>query len=69
MSQAEKIGEAAQAAARIVSDAGGSLIGRTRLQKIAYLLELSGTGAGFPFEYRHYGPYSEKLATALAHRQ
>lgn len=53
------------AAARIVQDAGGELVGRTRLQKIAYLLELAGFGDEFPFEYRHYGPYSEELAQAM----
>ena len=50
--------------ADIIRDAGGRIVGRTRLQKIAYLLELAGAGSGFPFEYRHYGPYSEALASA-----
>jgi uncharacterized protein YwgA len=50
--------------ADIIRDAGGRIVGRTRLQKLAYLLELSGLGGGFPFEYRHYGPYSEELSTA-----
>ncbi len=52
-------------AARIVRDAGGEIVGRTRLQKVAYLLELTGLGNGFRFEYRHYGPYSEELADAI----
>ena len=52
-------------AAEIVRDAGGRIVGRTRLQKVAYLLELAGYGAGFRFEYRHYGPYSEELASAI----
>jgi uncharacterized protein len=50
--------------ADIVRDAGGKVVGRTRLQKLGYLLELSGLGDGFSFEYRHYGPYSEELAAA-----
>src|SRR5262249_25092822 len=50
--------------AAIVRDAGGRIVGRTRLQKIGYLLELTGLGEGFSFEYRHYGPYSEELASA-----
>ncbi|WP_437968911.1 hypothetical protein WMF04_06325 [Sorangium sp. So ce260] len=54
-----------QKAAEIVRDAGGEVVGRTKLQKIAYLLELAGLGEGFPFEYRHYGPYSEELADAI----
>ena len=54
-----------QQAAEIVKDAGGRIVGRTKLQKVAYLLELAGFGAGFQFEYRHYGPYSEDLADAM----
>ncbi|HLZ05206.1 MAG TPA: hypothetical protein VKR55_24035 [Bradyrhizobium sp.] len=52
-------------AAEIVRDAGGRVVGRTKLQKIAYLLELCGLGGGFQFSYRHYGPYSEELAEAI----
>lgn len=52
-------------AAAIVRDAGGRLVGRTRLQKVAYLTQLAGFGQNFPFEYRHYGPYSEELAEAM----
>ena len=50
--------------AGIVRDAGGELIGRTRLQKITYLSQLAGFSNDFEFEYRHYGPYSEELADA-----
>ena len=53
------------AAAQIVADAGGELVGRTRLQKIAFLMQLAGFGKDFSFEYRHYGPYSEDLAQAM----
>lgn len=49
---------------QIVSDSGGRVVGRTKLQKIAYLLEATGLGDGFSFEYRHYGPYSEELSSA-----
>lgn len=51
--------------ARVIRDAGGELVGRTRLQKIAYLMQLAGFGDDFAFEYRHYGPYSEELAQAM----
>lgn len=51
-------------AADIVRDAGGRVVGRTRLQKIAYLLEAAGLGEGFKFSYRYYGPYSEDLTNA-----
>lgn len=57
----------ADKAAQIVRDAGGTVVGRTRLQKIAYLLEVTGLGHGFAFEYRHYGPYSEELTSAAWH--
>lgn len=52
-------------AARIVREAGGELVGRTRLQKVVYLAQLAGFGDEFDFEYRHYGPFSEDLATAM----
>lgn len=48
----------------IICDAGGKIVGRTRLQKITYLLELAGLEDGFVFGYKHYGPYSEGLAQA-----
>lgn len=47
----------------------GEVVGKTRLQKMAYLLEISGLGCGFAFEYRHYGPYSEELADGLENAQ
>ncbi|WP_299372746.1 hypothetical protein [uncultured Tateyamaria sp.] len=48
----------------IVASAGGELIGRTRLQKTAFLLLATGLGAEqFKFRYKHYGPYSESLAS------
>jgi hypothetical protein len=54
----------AEGVLRIVQDAGGKLVGRTRLQKIGFLLEVMGYGDGFAFTYKHYGPYSEQLASA-----
>jgi uncharacterized protein len=54
----------AHQAAAIVRDAGGYIVGRTKLQKIGFFLEAAGVGAGFPFRYKHYGPYSEQLAFA-----
>ena len=53
----------------IVRDSGGRVVGRTRLQKIAFLFELTGVGDGFAFEYRHYGPYSEELTIATRNAQ
>jgi uncharacterized protein YwgA len=50
----------------IIADAGGQIVGRTKLQKIAYLLEVAGKGDGFHFDYHHYGPYSEDLTRAAS---
>ena len=50
----------------IIADAGGRLIGRTRLQKCTCSLELTGLGYGFQFSYRHFGPYSEELQIACS---
>ena len=50
--------------AGIIRDAGGKVVGRTRLQKIAYLLDVAGYGDGFKFRYRHFGPYSDGIASS-----
>lgn len=50
--------------AAIIADSGGRVVGRTRLQKIAYLLTITGMEDGLTFGYKHYGPYSEDLASA-----
>lgn len=49
----------------ILAAADGELIGRVRLQKVAYLLEQAGVRSGLRFRYHHYGPYSEDLDAAL----
>ncbi|MBL8629439.1 MAG: hypothetical protein JNM81_07415 [Rhodospirillaceae bacterium] len=51
--------------AEIVHSAGGKIVGRTRLQKIGYLLHAAGFEDSFSFEYRHYGPYSEGFSAAI----
>jgi len=48
--------------AQIIGDAGGEIVGRTKLQKTAYLLTLAGFESRFRFGYKHYGPFSEDLA-------
>jgi uncharacterized protein YwgA len=57
----------AHRAAEIIRDAGGTIVGRTRLQKVAFFLEAAGVGFGFPFRYKHFGPYSDLLAAATQH--
>jgi uncharacterized protein len=49
----------------IVASAGGELVGRIRLQKVVYLLDKLGMNSGAPFEYHHYGPYSEAVSDAV----
>lgn len=49
-------------AVELVALNGGELVGRTRLQKQAYLLDRCGADFGLEFTYHHYGPYSFDLA-------
>jgi uncharacterized protein YwgA len=65
MEELNSLESGAEKAAQIILDAGGELVGKTRLQKVAYILEITGLGFGFSFEYRHYGPFSEDLANGL----
>jgi uncharacterized protein YwgA len=51
--------------ADIVQAAGGRLVSRIRLQKIAYLMDQLGARSGFDFTYYHYGPYSRDLDSAV----
>lgn len=50
--------------AAIVRDAGGQVVGRTKLQKLTYLLVVSGLEDDVRFLYKHYGPYSDFISTA-----
>jgi len=50
--------------AQVIRDAGGEIVGRTKLQKTVYLLTLAGFEKQFRFGYKHYGPFSEALADA-----
>lgn len=50
--------------AQVIRDAGGEIVGRTKLQKTVYLLTLAGFEERFQFGYKHYGPFSEQLADA-----
>ena len=56
---------AAKRIAAIIRDAGGMVVGRTRLQKVAYFLDVAGYGDGFEFRYRHFGPYSDEIAESV----
>jgi uncharacterized protein YwgA len=48
----------------IVALNGGKLVGKTRLQKVAYLLDACGMGSGVDYDYHHFGPYSAEVASA-----
>ena len=48
----------------LVANAGGRLVGRTRIQKTTYIIQYLGfSKCEFDFAYRHYGPYSESFAS------
>lgn len=49
--------------ATIVS-AAGEIVGRTRLQKTMVMLELTGLGFGFPYDYHLFGPFSDELVVS-----
>ncbi|WP_029011363.1 hypothetical protein [Azospirillum halopraeferens] len=51
--------------AAIVEAAGGRLVSRVRLQKIAYLIDQVAEPSGFEYSYHHYGPYSRDLDNAV----
>jgi uncharacterized protein YwgA len=51
--------------ADIVAAAGGQLVSRVRLQKIAYLLDQLGAKSGFTYTYHHFGPFSWDLDRAI----
>ena len=53
---------------QVVQLAGGELVGRVRLQKIFYLLDQLGLDSGLDYEYHHYGPYADELASDLINR-
>ena len=46
----KRTGGAMEDLVRIVSAADGEIVGRTRLQKAAFLLELAGLGSGYEFK-------------------
>ena len=57
--------KAKEIAVNLIALYGGELVGRTRLQKQAYLLHRCGGEFQLEFVYHHYGPYSFDLADGL----
>ena len=54
--------KAEDAVVNLIGLNGGTLTGRTRLQKMAYLLQRCGAALELSFTYHYYGPYSFELA-------
>lgn len=50
--------------AKIISFNGGEIVGKTRLQKIFYLLDEKELVTSLDFDYHNYGPFSVDLAFA-----
>ncbi|GEM90827.1 hypothetical protein [Oceanithermus desulfurans] len=49
----------------IIEKAGGRVVGKTRLQKMVYIMEAAGIDMGYDYVYFHYGPYSEDLSNHI----
>ena len=49
-------------AVNLITLSGGRIVGRTRIQKAAYLLDRCGAKTELRFTYHYYGPYSFDLA-------
>ena len=49
---------------QIIALAGGTVVGRTRLQKMVYLLDQCGLNSGCRYDYHHFGPFSSQIAEA-----
>ncbi len=49
----------------VVVLSGGAVVGKTRLQKIFYLLDACGMNSGCQYQYYYYGPFSVDLADAV----
>jgi len=52
----------------LIFKSAGSVVGRTKLQKIAYLANLCGWRA-LDFKYHNYGPYSQALFAEMENLQ
>lgn len=50
----------------VVALSGGSLVGRTRMQKTIYLLDVVGLGSGASYYYYNFGPFSDEIADGIS---
>lgn len=57
--------ESTESLKRVLVAAGGSVNGKKKLQKLAYLCQAFGTDLGFDFTFHYYGVYSPTLSALL----
>jgi uncharacterized protein YwgA len=50
----------------IVALSGGKLVGRTRMQKTVYLLDVLGLRSGASYYYYNFGPFSDEVANGIS---
>jgi uncharacterized protein len=50
----------------IVTLSGGRLVGRTRMQKTVYLLDVLGMRSGASYYYYNFGPFSDEVADGIS---
>lgn len=50
----------------VVALSGGRLVGRTRMQKTIYLLDVLGLGSGASYYYYNFGPFSDEIADGIS---
>jgi uncharacterized protein YwgA len=50
----------------VVALSGGRLVGRTRMQKTIYLLDVLGLESGASYYYYNFGPFSDEIADGIS---
>jgi uncharacterized protein YwgA len=50
----------------VVALSGGRLVGRTRMQKTIYLLDVLGMRSGASYYYYNFGPFSDEIANGIS---
>lgn len=58
--------DVAQIVVDIVALSGGRLVGRTRMQKTVYLLDVLGLKSGASYYYYNFGPFSDEIANGIS---
>ena len=58
--------DVARLVADIIALSGGRLVGRTRMQKTVYLLDVLGLRSGASYYYYNFGPFSDEIANGIS---